>query len=421
VTAIAITGIGVVAPNGHSLADFWANSLAGVSGVRRLGGAADPACDVEICGHVRDFDPSAYVTRREQLLYDATQINATAAACMALDDAGPSVGTYEPERMGVVIGTGAGPLNATCAAVATLASQGQAALSPYYVPAATVSFCASLPARVLGARGPALGVSASCATAAYCLIAGAQLIAADDADVVLAGATDSAAPTMLAGFANLRALAHHDDPARASRPLDLERMGFVLSEGAAVFVLERAEVARRRNARIYATLVGYAMTGDAGDIIAAEPDGIARACRQALRKAKIGPGDVDHINLHAAGTRQGDLAEALAIREVFGPRAASIPVTAPKSMLGHALGVASGLETALLLKTLETGSIPPTINLETPDPEIGLNASAQSVKADMRTALKTALGVGGVNAALLFVREDRQVGRLEATERGRET
>jgi len=285
---------------------------------------------------------------------------------------------------------------------------------PAHAPAANVSLGASAAAKAIGARGPTFCPGGSCASACFALIAAAQLLACGDADVVVAGASDSIVePWPIASFANMRALARHADPERASRPLDRDRNGFVIAEGAAAFVVERLAAARERGARVYAVLAGYGMSGDAGDVMAASAEGIAHACRIALAKADVRPVAIEHVNLHAAGTRQGDLAEARALHDVLGPRAAEVPVTAPKSLIGHAMGASAGLEIVLALKTLETGLVPPTINLDTIDPAIALNASAAPVRHRVDTILKTSFGVGGLNAVLVFRRPGDTAGSGE--------
>jgi 3-oxoacyl-[acyl-carrier-protein] synthase II len=399
---VAITGLGAIAANGHSVEEIWANSLEGISGIARLRDVDCAGLSVDFGGEIKDFDFDPYVTRREQFKYDVSQLYATAATRMALEDA-RGLETYDPSRIGVVIGSAIGPIRAHRAAVRAADGDGSKAVSSYYPAAGAASLGASLPAMSLGLKGPVYAATGACATAAYDLISASHLLTSMDADLVLAGAVDAGAVgVVLAGFENMRSLARHSDPVRASRPLDLDRNGLVFSEGAAVLALERLQSARDRGARIYAVLTGYGMSSDAGNVLASDADGLSRACRSALERAGRLPEDVDHLNLHAAGTKQGDLAEAQALHGVFGTRAADIPVTAPKSFLGHAMGAAAGLESILLVKTVATGLIPPTINLDVPDPAIDLNASNQAVEAPVRVALKTASGLGGVNAALVF-------------------
>ena len=401
-TKIAVTGVGAIAANGNSADEIWVSCVAGRSGIAPLRATDCTGLAVGFGGEIKDFDFGAHVSRRDQLTYDVSQLYATATARMACDDARGSA-AYEPGRIGAVIGTGAGALRTHLAMVRAADADGPRAVSAYYPAAGSASMAASLPAMRLGLRGPTYGVIGACATAAYAVICAAQVLAANDADLMLAGGVDAVAlPTVLAGFENMRSLAHHPDPARASRPLDRDRNGLVLAEGAAVLALERLESACARGARIYAVLAGYGMTSDAGEVLSADAAGVERACRIALERAGCTQADVDHVNLHAAGTRLGDLAEAKAMKGVFGKRAATIPVTAPKSLFGHAMGAAAGLETVMLMKTFETGVIPPTINLETPDPEIAVNASNQPVEASIGTALKTSSGLGGLNVALVF-------------------
>jgi 3-oxoacyl-[acyl-carrier-protein] synthase II len=401
---IAVTGIGALAANGHSPREIWDNCLAGVSGITRFRDVRCAGREVDFGGEITDFDLEPYVAQRYWRMFDLSQLYAAAAAKMAYDDAA-AADDYDPARIGVVIGTGVGPLRTHDTSSRALDRGGPESVSSHCAPASTVSLAASLPAMVLGIRGPTFGVSGACATAAYNLISAAHLLTAGDADFVLAGSVDAMAIRLgMMAFANMRGLAQHSDPSRASRPLDRDRNGLVLAEGAAVLALERFESAAGRNARIYGVLCGYGMSGDAGNVVAASADGIARACRAALARSSLTAEEIDHVNLHAAGTKQGDLAEAKALHSVFGKRASEIPVTAPKSMLGHAMGAAAGLETILLLNTLETGTIPPTINLENQDSAIDLNASTQSVQRSIRTGLKTSLGLGGLNAALVFQR-----------------
>jgi 3-oxoacyl-[acyl-carrier-protein] synthase II len=397
VLSIAVTGLGAVASNGRTAGEMWEACLAGRSGVVRL----DAGLPMDIGAPVALDDVLRFVSRRDARLFDASEVVATAAATMALEDVGAH--GYAPERVGACIGSGVGPSAAHANAARALDRGGAIAVSAHFPAAGAPSLAASLPAMALGLRGPVLGASGACATAAFDIVSAAHLLGAGDADLVLAGAVDiSLEPHIMAGFANMRALARHDDPARACRPLDRARNGLVLADGAAVLALERLDDARRRGARVRAVLRGYGLTSDAGAILAADRDGIARAVRLALARAEIGPDSIDHVNLHAAGTLQGDLAEAQGLRDALGPRACAVPATAPKSLLGHALGAASGLEAVVLVRTLETGIVPPTRNLDDPDPELGLDARAEAREARVRFALKTASGLGGLNAALVF-------------------
>ena len=401
--SVVITGLGVVAPNGVSVENFWANCLAGVSGIDRIAKLDCAGLDVDYGGEIADFDATRYVSRREAERFDPTQVWTAAAAAAALDDAYIDVGAYGAERIGITIGTGAGPLPAHRTAWDADRCDGPTAVSPYYSASGTTSMCAGFAARTLGIRGATISASGACATGAVSVVAAIQMLATGDADLVLAGAVDAAISRAgLATFGHMRALARHGEPQRASRPLDLDRNGFVLSEGAAVLVLERAAEARARGARMYASIEGHGVTTDPDDLVASGAGGILRAGRLALARAGIGAVDVDHLSLHAAATRAGDLAEARALRELLGARAAQVPATAPKSMLGHAMGAASAFELVLLAKTFETGTIPPTINLDRPDPAIRLQADKRAVDTVVRCALKTSVGLGGVNVALVL-------------------
>ena len=400
---IAVTGIGAIAANGHTADEIWSNCLAGVSGIAPFDDIDCTGLEVDFGGAIRNFNFEPFIPKRQQLTFDLAQLYAASAAKMALDDAGGRSRLVDAAAIGIVIGTGAGALRSHDTNSRAAAREGRIGVSAHYVPVATVSLMASLPAMLLGIRGPTFSVSGACATAAYNLISATHLLIARDADLVLAGAADAMAlPLTIMAFENMRGLARHADPVRASRPLDRDRNGLVVAEGASVFALERLESAVARDAHIYGVLCGYGMSSDAGSLVAADAGGISRACRTALMRAGLQAEEIDHVNLHAAGTQQGDLAEANALHEVFGARASDIPVTAAKSMLGHSMGAASGLEAMLLLKTLETGMIPPTLNLDTPDSAVDLKASREPVRADVQTALKTAAGLGGLNAALVF-------------------
>jgi 3-oxoacyl-[acyl-carrier-protein] synthase II len=400
---VAITGLGVVGPNGSSTDRFWANCLAGVSGIDRIEKVDCDGLDVDFGGEVAEFDATRYVSRRDNERFDPTQVWAAGAAAMALEDAGVDVAAFGAERIGITIGTGAGPLPAHRAAWDADRRGGPKAVSPYYSAAGTISMCAGFAARTLGIRGATVSASGACATGAVSVVAAAHMLVGGDADLVVAGGADAAISRAgLATFGHMRALARHGEPRRASRPLDLDRNGFVLAEGAAALVLERPAEARARGARIYACVEGHGIVTDPGDLVASGSDGILRAARLALARAEIGVSDVDHLTLHAAGTRAGDLAEAEALHELLGARAAEVPATAPKSMLGHAMGAASAFELVLLAKTFETGQVPPTINLDRPDPAIRLQASKHAISASIRCALKTSIGLGGTNVALLL-------------------
>jgi 3-oxoacyl-[acyl-carrier-protein] synthase II len=401
VTRIAVTGLAAIGPNARTAEELWRSCLAGASGIARLRGFDTTGLAVDFGGALPEWDLAPWVSRRDELRYDPSQVVATAVAGAALADAGDH--PYAAERLGAAIGTGAGAVHAHAAAALAEQGGGPTAVSAYYPAAGSTSLAASLPAMRLGLRGPVLGVNGACATAAHNIIVAAQLLAAGDADLMLAGAVDvMLSRAAIAGFANMRALARHPVPAKASRPLDQDRNGIVLSDGAAVLVLERLDDAKARGARTRAVLRGYGMTSDAGSILAPDAEGIERAVRIALARAELEPTAIDHVNLHAAGTRDGDAAEARALHEALGTRAARIPVTAPKSALGHAMGAAAGLETVVAVRTLETGFVPPTINLDQIDPEIALSASATAQPAAIRFVLKTSSGLGGLNAALVL-------------------
>lgn len=399
---IAVVGLAAAAGNGASADEVWDACLAGVSGVAPLRGIDLTGVDVRLGGQLADaaFASSA-LDERDPVAYDRSQLLAVALADAALRDAGEH--PYPSTRLGAVISTAGGGVESHDVNNRAVRERGQRGVAARYPVAATMSIAASLPAMRLGLQGPVFTTSGACASFAFAVVSAAHLLMAGDADLVLAGVVELVlTPAVLAGFANMRILAHHDDPARASRPLDRDRTGLVMAEGGAVVCLERRADAVARGAPVRAILLGYGLTSDAGGVLAADPDGVARAVTAALGRAGVPPEEIGHLNLHAAGTAQGDVAESDGLHRALGPVAGRIPATAPKSLLGHAMGAAAGVETVLALRTLETGLVPPTLNLEHIDERIALDAAPSVRRSDAPIALKTTVGLGGLNAALVL-------------------
>jgi 3-oxoacyl-[acyl-carrier-protein] synthase II len=398
--SIVITGMGAVAANGAGVEPFWQACLAGRSGIAPMRFLDPTGLPVPFGGEVDEPPLGEWIDVRTARQLDVSQRVGIAAAVEAWEDARLGSMHHAPESIAVLIGTGAGPQSSLARHVRDLDAEGPLAVPPHHG-LMHGSGAASAVARVLGTAGPCFGVSASCATGAASVAAAAAILLAREADVVLAGGVDvirSAA--LLAAFANMRTLARHDEPTRASRPLDLRRNGFVVSEGAGVLVLERGADAIARGARVRARLAGWGLGRDDQNLIASGPEGLSRAVGAAMRRAPGGP--IDQLSLHAAGTRRGDQAEADGLRTALGPEVCTIPATAPKSLVGHAMGAAAALETILAVRTLETGLVPPTANLDEPDPAIALDASREPREARVRRVLKTSSGLGGLHAALVL-------------------
>ena len=356
---------------------LWDACLAGVSGIgRRRGAAGGGAAD--IAGEIPEAAfASPYLEDRDALAYDRSQILAVALGAAALAEAAPH--PYPPERVGVVIGTAAGPLEIHADTALAEDAGGRRAVSARYPAAGSASFGASLTAIRLGLRGPVLATSAACSTFAHTLVVASHLLLAGDADLVLAGAVDLLlTPATIAGFANMRVLADHADPARACRPLDRRGAGSCCRRGAPSSPSSARRRRRGGTRRSAPCCSDMGSPATPGGIMAPEAEGVARAAALALARAGVDAGEIDHLSLHAAGTPLGDLAEAQALHRVLGDRARTVPATAPKSMLGHAMGAAGGLETTLLVRSLETQRVPPTVNLEEVDPRIGLDAVPSS-------------------------------------------
>jgi 3-oxoacyl-[acyl-carrier-protein] synthase II len=405
---VVITGLGLVTPLGIGLEKTWSAIAAGQSGITRITKFDATDYPSQIAGEVKDFDPAAYIEKKEIKKMDPFIHYAVAASQLAVDDAGLKVSKDNAERVGVYIGSGIGGIGSIEHYHKVLIDKGPDRISPFFIPMTIINLASGQVAIRLGARGPNSCAVTACATGNHCLGDAFRLIQRGDADVMVAGGAESAiTPLTVAGFANAKALSRrNDDPTRASRPFDRDRDGFVLGEGAGVLVLEELETARRRGARIYAELTGYAMTSDAYHITAPPDDGegAVRCMKLSLRDAGIAPEDVGYINAHATSTF-ADQVETAAIKQVFGDAAYRIPVSSTKSMTGHLLGAAGGVEAALSVLAIHRRLLPPTINLERPDPACDLDYVPNHAReASVSVALSNSFGFGGVNACLVFKR-----------------
>lgn len=406
---VVITGLGAVTPLGNDVPTTWEALLKGVSGVDRIRAFDAGSYPVRIAAEVKEFDASSVLERKDARRHDrfvhfALAASHEAVACAKLDPARPL-----GERGGVLIGSGIGGLRAIEENHATLLENGPGRVSPFFVPQLIANMAAGAVSMRFGARGPNSCVVTACASGTHAIGEAFRLIQRGDAEVMIAGGAEAAVrPLGMAGFAAMRALStRNDDPKRASRPFDLARDGFVVGEGAGVVVLERLEHAVARGAPIHAEVLGYGLSSDAHHITAPPEDGGgARLCmRRALEDAGLKPRDVDYVNAHGTSTPLNDRVETQAIRAVFGEEADRLLVSSTKSMTGHALGAAGGIEAIFTALALREGTVPPTINYETPDPACDLDYVPNVARvASVRAALSNSFGFGGTNASLLLGR-----------------
>lgn len=404
---IVITGLGMVTPFGIGIAPFWAGLQAGESAVTRIS-LCDPSdfC-CQIAGEVKGFEPREFMDAKEARRMSRASQFGVAAARMALADADLRVDESNRYDIGTLIASGTTSLPDAEQAIRTMIQKGPAKVSPFFIPSALPNMPSCQAAIQLDLRGYNTTISTACAAGAQAIGEAAAVILRGEAQVMLAGGSEAPiGPISLASFCAMRALStRNEEPARASRPFDVDRDGFVPAEGATVMVLERLSDARRRGAQIYAEVRGYASTCDAHHVTAPDPsgDGASRAMRLALANAGVAPQQVDYINAHATSTPAGDIAETVAIKRVFDEYAYSVPISATKSMIGHATGASGAIEAAATILALKYGVIPPTINLENPDPECDLDyVPNQARPADLQIVMSNSFGFGGVNAVLVF-------------------
>lgn len=406
---VVITGLGVVSPIGTGVDKFWSNLISGTSGIDIIK-RFDPiefGLPVHIGGEVKDFDPEKYFDKKDaQKVSDFIKF-AVAAAEEAIRDSGLLETTFDPYKVGVIIGTGIGGLRDIEEQQKVLMEKGARRVSPFFIPYGISNMASGLVAIRFGFKGPNYCVVSACATGNHAIGDAMRLIQKGDIDIAIAGGCESAiTPLGVAGFASMRALStRNHEPQRASRPFDADRDGFVMGEGAGILVLEEYEHAKARGAKIYAELVGYGATDDAYHITApcADGEGAYMCMKLALEDAGIKPEEVDYINAHGTSTPLNDRSETLAIKRLFGEHAYRLKISSNKSMIGHLLGAAGAVEAIATVKTIETGIIPPTINLENPDPECDLDyVPNKAIEYPVIYALSNSFGFGGTNACLLF-------------------
>ncbi len=408
---VVVTGLGCVCPVGNTVDEAWANIIAGKSGIGTITRFDASAFSCQIAGEVRNFNLDAYIGTKEARTMDTFIHYGIAAAMQAVVDAGlptgDALGEEEATRIGCVIGSGIGGLPLIENMHTEYVNRGPRRISPFFVPATIINMIAGHVSMRYGFKGPNIAIVTACTTGLHCIGDAGRMIEYGDADVMIAGGSEATvSPLGIGGFASMRALStRNDDPATASRPWDKDRDGFVLGEGAGVLVLEEYEHAVARGAKIYAELAGFGMSADAGHMTAPSMDGPRRAMLSALRNAGVNADQVDYLNAHGTSTPLGDLNETNAIKAALGDHAKKTVVNSTKSMTGHLLGGAGGIESVFTVLAVHHQKSPPTINLFNQDPECDLDYCA-NVARDMRidVALKNNFGFGGTNGSLVFKR-----------------
>ena len=404
---VVITGVGAVTPVGNTAEEFWAALIAGRSGIGPITRFDTTGYATRIAGELKGFDSLKYIDKKDDRRFDLFLKYAVACATMAVEDAALKMDKVDGTRVGVLVGSGIGGLGTLLDNYEVLRTKGPDRVSPFFIPMLIVNMASGVISMRLGAKGPNSAVVTACATGNHAIGDATKIIQRGDADVMIAGGSEAIIiPLTIAGFCQMKAMStRNDDPTRASRPFDAERDGFVCGEGGGLVVLESLDHARRRDARIYAEVIGYGMTGDAHHMTAPDPegDGAARAMEAALRDAEIEPSAVGYINAHGTSTLYNDKFETIAIKRVFGEHAKKLAVSSTKSMTGHLLGAAGGIEAIATAFALHYGVLPPTINYEKPDPDCDLDyIPNQARKQEVEVALSNAFGFGGTNATLAF-------------------
>jgi 3-oxoacyl-[acyl-carrier-protein] synthase II len=403
---VVVTGFGCLTPVGNDVATTWRALLAGKSGAGPITKFDATTFPVRFAAELKGFDPVVFMDRKEAKRADAYTQYAVAAAVQAMQDAGFAEGNgYDPERTGVIIGSGIGGLRSFEEQHDVYKERGPSKISPFFIPMFIADIAAGIVSMRFNAKGPNYATVSACATSAHAIGDAFRTIQYGDADIILSGGAEATVtPMAIGGFANMKALSERNDsPATASRPFDATRDGFVMGEGSGVVVLEELEHAKKRGARIYAEVVGYGATGDAYHLTAPAPDGegAQRAMRRAMQDAGLGPADVQYINAHGTSTPANDLNETKAIKAVFGDQARQLNVSSTKSATGHMLGAAGAVEFIFSALAVREGRIPPTINYQTPDPDCDLNYTPnQAASRDMTAALSNSFGFGGHNVTL---------------------
>lgn len=404
---VVVTGLGLITPLGTGVQKTWEGICKGTSGIDRISSFDAAEYPARIAGEVRDFNPEDFIERKEIKKMDIFIQYALGAGTMAVENAGLKISEENADRIGVIVGAGIGGINTIERYHSVLLESGQRRISPFFIPMLITNLAAGQISMRFGARGPNSCVTTACAAGTHAIGDAFKIIQRGDADAMIAGGSESAiTPLTMAGFANMKALSTRNDaPQHASRPFDVERDGFVIAEGAGLLILEELELALTRGAKIYAEIVGYGMTADAYHMTAPDPEGrgVVNCMRMALQDAGLTPQAIDYINAHGTSTPYNDKHETMSIKHVFGEHAYRVAVSSTKSMTGHSLGAAGGIEAALCALALAEGVIPPTINYENPDPECDLDyVPNHSRHAELHAVLSNSFGFGGTNACIVL-------------------
>jgi len=404
---VVVTGLGAITPLGLDVDSFFQGLLDGRNGISKVESFDTEKFTCKIGGEIKDFDPTSYMDPKEARRNDRFVHFAFGATKQAVADAGLDMDQEDPDRVGVFIGSGIGGMDTIEKNCIKLIEGGPRKVSPFMIPALISNMASGVMAIELGAMGPNFSIVSACATGAHAIGESMKTLRLGEADVMIAGGSEATITSLsYAGFCSMKAMStNNDDPEHASRPFDSDRDGFVMGEGAGVLVLETLEHAKKRGANIHCELVGYGASCDASHITAPHPEGkgLIGAMKRALHSAQLNADDVGYINAHGTSTPYNDKFETMAVKSLFGDHAKSLPMSSTKSMTGHLLGAAGGVESVACVKMLETGKLAPTINYKTPDPDCDLDyVPNEAREAKISVAMSNSLGFGGQNASLVF-------------------
>lgn len=402
---VVVTGLGIVCPLGNSVEEAWKNALAGKSGVRKIQSFDASEYSCQIAGEIRDFDSSAYVPAKEARRFDKFVLYGAVAGSQALEDSGLVVTEENAHRIGVAIGSGIGGLVTICENANTLKEKGPRRVSPFLIPGYIINMASGEFSILKGLKGPNVAYATACSTGLHAIGEAACIIARGDADAMVAGGAEAPiCPVGISGFDNMHALSRrNDEPEKASRPFDKDRNGFVMGEGSGIVVLEEYEHAKARGAHIYCEVKGYGLSGDAYNITTPSVDGPTRCMQMALDHAGLKPSDIQYLNAHGTSTSIGDANESKAVMQVFGDDVKNLVMSSTKSMTGHLLGSAGGIESVFTILALRDQIVPPTINVENQDPACPVDCCPNTArKMPVKNAMKNSFGFGGTNSTIIY-------------------
>ena len=402
---VVVTGLGIVCPLGNSVEEAWKNALAGKSGVRKIQSFDASEYSCQIAGEIRDFDSSAYVPAKEARRFDKFVLYGAVAGSQALEDSGLVVTEENAHRIGVAIGSGSGGLVTICENANTLKEKGPRRVSPFLIPGCIINMASGEFSILKGLKGPNVAYATACSTGLHAIGEAACIIARGDADAMVAGGAEAPiCPVGISGFDNMHALSRrNDEPEKASRPFDKDRNGFVMGEGSGIVVLEEYEHAKARGAHIYCEVKGYGLSGDAYNITTPSVDGPTRCMQMALDHAGLKPSDIQYLNAHGTSTSIGDANESKAVMQVFGDDVKNLVMSSTKSMTGHLLGGAGGIESVFTILALRDQIVPPTINVENQDPACPVDCCPNTArKMPVKNAMKNSFGFGGTNSTIIY-------------------